>query len=344
MSVFFAVSILLLFIPSRIREFNEQYLSKTQTNVIKGFFLLLVFMSHFSGYAAVNTKADYFYQLWRQHSGQLLVTMFLFYSGYGMFVSIQNKGMRYVETIPVNRLLKVLLHFDMAVVIYVIMQMFRGNLYNSRKIILSLLGWDTVGNSNWYIFAMLILYLITWITFFAFDARTLECLMGTTILTMLAMYFLSIFKDGYWYNTMLCFPLGMWYAFGKEKIEDRLKEKKVYIWFFLFILLVFIMCYRIRNNIIWYSVWGIVFSIGIVMFTMKIEMTNKILEWTGQNLFGLYIMQRIPMILLQHTSFAEKYVYGYAFVSLIGMYVLGIIFSKICKGVDALLFKHNERR
>lgn len=341
MSVFFAINILLLLVPSHFMHFNERYLSKEQSNVIKGFFLLLVFMSHFSGYAPVNTKADYFYQLWRQHSGQLLVTMFLFYSGYGIFVSIHNKGMNYVRSIPVNRLLKVLLHFDIAVVIYILMQILRGNIYNPKKIMLSLLGWDTVGNSNWYIFAMLVLYLITWVTFFAFDSRKLESLIGTTLLTILAMYFLSVFKDGYWYNTMLCFPAGMWYAFGKNKIEKKLKNNKVYGWIFLVVLLIFIMCYRIRANIVWYSVWGIVFSMGIVMFTMKVSMSNKFLEWTGKNLFGLYIMQRIPMILLQHTAFAEKYVYGYAVVCLVGMYVIGFVFSKMCKVVDLVIFKHN---
>ena len=80
MSAFFAVAILFLFIPSEKKNFHSGYLSIRQTNVIKGFFLLLVFMSHFCQYAPVNTKADYFYQLWRMHSGQLLVTLFLSYS------------------------------------------------------------------------------------------------------------------------------------------------------------------------------------------------------------------------------------------------------------------------
>lgn len=56
MSAFFAVAILFLFIPSEKKNFHSGYLSIRQTNVIKGFFLLLVFMSHFCQYAASEYK------------------------------------------------------------------------------------------------------------------------------------------------------------------------------------------------------------------------------------------------------------------------------------------------
>ena len=71
---------------------------------------------------------------------------------------------------------------------------------------------------------------------------------------------------------------------------------------------------------------------------MEIERKNRILEWTGKNLFPLYIMQRIPMILLQHTRLADQYVYLYASVCLIFMYVFGFIFGKICTALDNVIF------
>ena len=130
---------LFLFIPSEKKNFHSGYLSIRQTNVIKGFFLLLVFMSHFCQYAPVNTKADYFYQLWRMHSGQLLVTLFLFYSGYGTFITVKSKGIAYIKKMPVHRILKTLVNFDAAVCVYLIMQFFRGNSYSVKKILFSLI-------------------------------------------------------------------------------------------------------------------------------------------------------------------------------------------------------------
>lgn len=338
MSIFFAAAILLLFIPSEKKTFYSDYLSIRQTNVIKGFFLLLVFMSHFCQYAPVNTKADYFYQLWRMHSGQLLVTLFLFYSGYGTFITVKSKGMAYVQKMPVHRILKTLVNFDAAVCIYLIMQYLRGNSYSIKKILLSLTGWESIGNSNWYIFVMLILYIAAWLTFYVFDCAELPALTGITIMTVLGMYFLSIFKEGYWYNTMMCFPLGMWYAYGKDRIDQWMQNKKIYLYSFLVCLLAFITAYRTRGSLFMYTIWTITFSVGVVLFTMKVEMRNRLLEWTGKNLFPLYIMQRIPMILLQHTRLAERYVYLYAFVCLILMYVLGFAFGKVCTILDKILF------
>lgn len=338
MSAFFAVAILFLFIPSEKKNFHSGYLSIRQTNVIKGFFLLLVFMSHFCQYAPVNTKADYFYQLWRMHSGQLLVTLFLFYSGYGTFITVKSKGIAYIKKMPVHRILKTLVNFDAAVCVYLIMQFFRGNSYSVKKILFSLIGWESIGNSNWYIFVMLLLYIAAWLTFYVFDCEEVPSLIGITIMTVIGMYFLSVFKEGYWYNTMMCFPLGMWFSYYKKKIDQWMQSRKIYLYTFFICLLLFVVAYRTRGSLFMYVVWTLTFSVGIVLFTMKIEMKNRILEWTGKNLFPLYIMQRIPMILLQHTRLADQYVYLYAFVCLIFMYVFGFIFGKICTALDNVIF------
>ena len=44
MNFFILAAILLLLIPSRPVEFNPEYISMKQTNIIRGFFLLLVFL------------------------------------------------------------------------------------------------------------------------------------------------------------------------------------------------------------------------------------------------------------------------------------------------------------
>ena len=84
MNFFILAAILLLLIPSRPVEFNPEYISMKQTNIIRGFFLLLVFMIHFCQYIQMNGPTDRIFQFWRPHSGQLVVTLFLLYSGYGV--------------------------------------------------------------------------------------------------------------------------------------------------------------------------------------------------------------------------------------------------------------------
>ena len=47
-----------------------------------------------------------------------------------------------------------------------------------------------------------------------------------------------------------------------------------------------------------HNVKGIVFALVLVLLTMKVKTGNKVVYWFGENLFPIYIYQRIPMILL----------------------------------------------
>lgn len=47
-----------------------------------------------------------------------------------------------------------------------------------------------------------------------------------------------------------------------------------------------------------YAIGAVVFALVVVMFTMKMQLGNSLLEFAGKHLFGLYIMQRLPMALL----------------------------------------------
>lgn len=337
MDFFFLAAILLLLIPSRPVKFNPEYLSMKQTNIIRGFFLLLVFMIHFCQYIQMNGPADRIFQFWRTHSGQLVVTLFLLYSGYGVFVSIMKKGAPYVRRIPVHRVLRTLVHFDMAVLLYLAAYYFMGRTFSLQKILLALLGWESLGNSNWYIFVMLILYLITWLAFQIFKDKPVPALLCITILTIAAMYILSLYKTDYWYSTMLCYPAGMWYGFFKEKIDTKLKAPKNYIFAALILLILLLIVYKTREQICMYAIGAVVFALAVVFFTTKIELGNTLLEFTGKHLFGLYIMQRLPMALLQHTVVGAN-PYIYAVTCFLLMYLVGIGFDRFCKFLDSLFY------
>lgn len=333
MDFFILAAILLLLIPSRPVEFNPEYISMKQTNIIRGFFLLLVFMIHFCQYIQMNGPTDRIFQFWRTHSGQLVVTLFLLYSGYGVFVSIMKKGTPYVRRIPVHRVLRTLVHFDLAVLLYLAAYSFMGKTFSMQKIFLALLGWESLGNSNWYIFVMLILYLITWLAFRILENNPVPSLLFITVLTVISMYILSLHKTDYWYNTMLCYPAGMWYGFFKEKIDVKLKATKNYILAALILLALLLVVYKTRQQICMYAIGAVVFALVVVMFTIKMQLGNSLLEFTGKHLFGLYIMQRLPMALLQHTAIGAN-AYVYAVVCFLLMYLVGIGFSWVCEMVD----------
>ena len=98
--------------------------------------------------------------------------MTAFYSGYGVMLSIDKKGGNYIKSIPKNRVFKVLLHFDIAVLLYLVLKMIlKDYSFTVKQVLLSLIAWDSLENPNWYIFAIVLLYLFTYISFMVFKNK-----------------------------------------------------------------------------------------------------------------------------------------------------------------------------
>ena len=134
---------------------NDKYLSKDCCNFIKGIFILWVFVRH----ALPYTGRSLFVDNWM---AQLIVAMFLFYSGFGVTESIKNKGEAYLNAMPKCRLLTTLVNFDIAVVVFAVVDLLIGHKFGLYQLALSFTGLDSIGNSNWYIFDILLCYALTW--------------------------------------------------------------------------------------------------------------------------------------------------------------------------------------
>ena len=93
MNLYLLLIIILMIIGSKIhiKGFNGEYLSKETTACIKGIFILIVFFSHSASDIVPNMAKDGIIYHLRYYLGQLMVAMFMFYSGYGIFTSIKKK-------------------------------------------------------------------------------------------------------------------------------------------------------------------------------------------------------------------------------------------------------------
>ena len=99
MIVLYFVLVILLFLimPCKInlkQGINESYLSKNDTLPIKGFFVALVLFRHVRDYITLsNNVLDTSFSIVESSMGQLIVAMFLFYSGYGIYESYKFRCM-----------------------------------------------------------------------------------------------------------------------------------------------------------------------------------------------------------------------------------------------------------
>ena len=212
--IIFMICIYKLKIKYNQGYFND-YMSIEKTTSIKGIFILFVFYRHILNYASFNNSVDLYFNIINKLLSQLLVTMFLFYSGYGIFESIKKKKQEYIDRIPINRILRVLIEFDIAIIIFLAINILKGNKYTLKKIVLTFIGWDSIGNSNWYIFCILATYTFTYLSFKIFKKSNIKAIIGVTILSLFFIGIMSKYKQGYWYNTVLCYAYGMWFSYFK---------------------------------------------------------------------------------------------------------------------------------
>lgn len=94
----------------------DNWLSRERTSFVNGFFICLVFLSHTVVYDVPYGETES-WLVARVIPGQLIVTSFFFFSGYGIMYSIRAKGQAYVRSILLSRFPKLLLMLDVAVVL-----------------------------------------------------------------------------------------------------------------------------------------------------------------------------------------------------------------------------------
>lgn len=313
--------------------FNSDYLTKAGTDAVRGVFILLIFPAHFIQYVDPFTAAlDLLYQKFWVAMGQAVVTCFLFYSGYGIALNIRQRGKEYIRNIPRKRILSTLLVFDCAVMIYLLVQLSRGNTYTLKRFVLSLIAWEGVGNSNWYIFAILGLWSITWLVMRKNELNAMTVARVTVGAVAFILFLRCAGKGAYWYNTILCYPMGMWFFLYKEKIESFMSKNGNYWVTTILTGLAYVVAHKFWNpsSGIVYMITMLLFTLCVIFLTMKFNIQNPILIYCGRHLSGLYFLHRIPFIVLgDHFPYKSgPGIYLYFALAIMATFAIELLFSK----------------
>lgn len=322
----------------------DDYMSLDKSTSIKGIFILIVVFSHIAGTLdfSVSLLNRAFFAINDRVIGQSMVAMFMLYSGYAVMLSAMKKGKDYVKAMPKNRISKVLLHFDIAVLLFLILQTILGVRYSIGEILLSFTGWESLGNSNWYIFVILILYCISYVSFMISKNNYKLSVVLSFILTVAFIVFLHSFKGVYWWDTSLLYPLGMLYCLYKNKIDMLFKTKSfLYYILFLAFLAATLVLIKFRDNEILIVFKHIFFALTVLLFTMKVQVHNKILHFFGKHLFSIYILHRLPIILLEYLGVSSNH-----FVFIVSVFVITVIlcvpFDLAIAKLDSFLFNKKK--
>ncbi len=317
-------------------------MSISTTSSIKGIFGVIILFSHLNSYISISDNiGNKIYLLCFGLFGQLMVTMFFFYSGFGVMESFRKKS-DYDKGFLKNRVLKTLIHFDLAVLLFLIFSLSIGQVYDWQNYVFCWIGWKALGNSNWFVFIILALYVITFASMKlaklkdAGAERLFVFLVSIlSLILWVAMYFI---KGDIWCNTLLCYPLGMLYSVIKPKVDKLLQRKKYIYYVVTFIVAIsFVLLYEFKSNTLIYSVMSCVFVLLFTLVTIKMRVSNKILQWLGKYSFSIYIVQRLPMMLLSHFGINEN-IAIFSIVSVVATLLVAFVYQKCTSMIDKKLF------
>ncbi len=347
MLIFLIIFIAILLYGVKISKkdaFFEDYSAPKQTAAINGIFTILIFLSHASQYLQLNEAIDRPYLYFRTYLGQLVVVSFLFFSGYGMMESIFKKGQSYIKSIPTKRLFKTWYHFAIAIVLFLIADLCIGRIFSIKNILLSLIGLSSVGNSSWYMFVTFVLYILIFLAFsIAKDKKLLGALLTLTFTFIFAFIEYKCGLANRFFNTVFCFPAGMLFSLAKPKIDKFvMKNNKVWCISLIAVLAGFLGFGEIRYlSIAYHNIFSILAVLLIMLITMKIKIGNPVIDFFGRHIFSIFILQRIPMIVLRHLGLNDNK-YLFIIISLIVTIPLALAFDTLVPKLDNILFKKRK--
>lgn len=338
--IFFVLILLFIMIKSSqvspAGTFMTDYMSIDKTNAIKGVFTVLIIFRHYSQYVAFDGIWDGPWATLDSHLNQMVVAMFLFYSGYGIMESIKKKGFQYIKGFPVKRFLPVFVNFDIAVCLFLVVDIFIHNVPDGKTFLWALIGWKAIGNSNWYMFVVFAIYVLVCISFLLLKGKNtvLKQIICTAILTVLTaglvLFLIRSGQPSWYYNTAILFPLGCWYSILKDKIESVvMKNDFIYAGICALVAGLYIVSFinRWKHGIEGYTVWAVAFVLVVLLFTMKISMQSTILTWLGKHVFSVYILQRIPMMIFNYLGWVDQYKYMMLVLSILVTIFIAMIFD-----------------
>lgn len=332
------------FLPS-----DGTYITRERTCLVNGVFSILVFICHCSQcyYGAPLYQWERI-PISMLFNGQLIVSTFFFYSGYGLMSSMLKKGTPYAVSLLSIRIPKLLLHFAVAVLIFWAADvLILNNPPSYSKLFLSLITWKSIGNSNWFITMTLLAYLLIGLSFRMFMKHSLWTSIFCTISLMLVLlYIINIVKPSYYVDTLLCIPAGMIFCIKQNRIETLLRHIRIptlFIGLFCCLtgLYLYVLCAH-KGLPILCNLGSICYAFGITLTQgcFLLKRCHPFPVWLGgSGLFTFYIFQRLPMAIFNEWGLSSFNREIYITVTFLSTCAIAYAFSYLFRKIDTLCFR-----
>ena len=311
----------LLLINAKKRPQDEKlFFDRILSKEIRGFLAVFIIF-HQTVITLINFNVDslvlkeffnYYYY------GIIAVAFFFFCSGFGL-IKRQMSDSSYTKGFMKRRIFTVLVPYFICNYIYLTEALLGniryGNHFTFVEVICAFFGLFLVNNQMWFAVEIMILYVAFKLIFsYVKKTKTGILLMTAVVLIMVTVGFFSDhsfspimsywFKGEWWYNTILMFPVGMFYAYKEERINSIISKAFTAILLSSAVLFVLFdyMHRDLINEMIYYTgspwnhkaildrltglteetVFELVFIILVITIVSKIKLGNPVLKFMGK--------------------------------------------------------------
>lgn len=213
-------------------EWNEGWLSVRQTKAIQGFAALCIILHHISQ----KTCADWLpkYQIIPGLEpfvpiGYILVSIFLFCSGYGLYRSYATKE-NYLKGFVKRRVLPVVLTGYLVSLLYFFARLWAGEKMTPFRVFGYLSCIRMCNTNGWFVYAMPLFYIGFYLAFrFCKKERTALFFTSLVVISYVAVGTYVNHNDWvmggeWWYNSAHAFLLGLFFAKYEKKLVPHLQK------------------------------------------------------------------------------------------------------------------------
>lgn len=316
-----------------------ELLSKNNSDSLKGIFSIAVLLCHLCGRTGLGSQIG----LGSIYTamGYLSVSVFFCISGYGLAYSFMNRS-NYLNNFIRKKIIPIFFLYVLFVLIYSLIKYFFLCLPDPiYTFISSFYFGKTVVSNGWYIQVILLCYCLTFGVYRFIKSESYRII----LIIILFLVYISVCKfmglSSFWYESSLCFPLGIILNNYKSRIcESYLDNRKYYISIFLIFLFVisfvtYLLLGGLEISIIPKIISSITFASIIIFISHFINLQSRLTNFLSKIYLEIYLLQGMVFILLQNKFWSINNDYLY----FICAFILTLVISCLSRPIFRKLLK-----
>jgi membrane-bound acyltransferase YfiQ involved in biofilm formation len=355
---------------------NEDAFSLEQMKAVQGFTAVCIMLHHIGQQTCaswldpkiVKPGLEVFVPI-----GFYMVGIFLFCSGYGLYVSYKTKA-DYLKGFIVRRILPVVFSGYVVNIIFLIVRILLGEDMSGGKLIWYLTCAKLCNPNGWFVLIIPIFYFVFYLAF-RFCKKERNAVLAVLAFTVFYQLLGTAINHNdwwmrgeWWYNSIHFFIIGIIFARHKDRITEHLKKH-----FVLYLILSYVLIFVLylfsdvaRSYISYYGEnWGAVHTIArrrLTLFTeicasfvfvffvfhlgLKIKIGNKFLKFMGSMTLEFYLIHGLYVGLFGRSFDGLKSLYHIdnVFLYVLVVFALGVPSAFVLSRLRMLVFGRKKTK